>query len=81
MDKKTKTIVIASVIGVLLIVVIYINFFAGSSADVPSEAVQAAEETARQHGDQPVNADGVPLDAVPIPGHAPGKRGGGGGSR
>jgi hypothetical protein len=77
MDKKTKTIVAASVVGVLLILVIYFNFIAGgpARATAPDEAIKAAEQIAKEQGggEVPKNEQGVPLDAVIDPKRPPGK--------
>lgn len=48
MDKKVKTILIGAVIGVLAIVVIYINFFSGGGEGAPSEVVEQAQQGAQE---------------------------------
>lgn len=49
MEKKTKAIIAGSIVGVLLLIVIYVNFFMGASppADV-NEAIKAADAAATQ---------------------------------
>ena len=53
MDKQKRNIIIGAVVGLLAIVVIYLNFFAGSSDAAPSggdslaeQAIKAAPEPA-----------------------------------
>lgn len=75
MEKKTKLIIGGAIIGILALIVIYINFFAGESVDTKAadaNAAAAAESAAATEQTPPP----PPKEFIPKPGTRNPKAGG-----